>query len=110
MEKLYNNDYRKVELEEKVDFILCDIPYNIGANAYASNPRWWKDGDFRNGKSEKAKSKFFETDEDFSIDDLLLYIIQNLKEDCSAVIFCSIEELSEIIQKYKIYGFKNIYL
>lgn len=104
--KLFNNDYRKVELE-KVDFILCDIPYNIGTNAYASNPQWWKDGDLRNGESEKANTKFFENDIDFSIDDLLLYIIQNLKKDCSAIIFCSIEELSEIIQKYKIFGFKK---
>ncbi len=105
--KLFNNDYREIFLEDKLDFILCDIPYNIGTNAYASNPRWWNNGNYKEGKSEKAESKFFETDENFPIDDLLLYIIQNLKENCSAIIFCSIEELSEIIQKYKIFGFKK---
>ena len=103
--RLYNNDYRNVDLDTKVDFILCDIPYNIGYNAYGSNPQWWQKNDIKNGKSNLANTCFFENDKDFNIDDLLLYIKNNLKENKTAIIFCSIEELSEIISKYKNYGF-----
>ena len=108
MIQLINNDYRNVKLENKVDFIISDIPYNIGKNAYASNPQWWNKGDFKNGKSERAKTEFFSGDSNFSIDDLLKYIYDNLKEDGKAVIFCSIEELSEIFTKYKYYKFSKI--
>ena len=106
--KLICDDYRNVRLEKKVDFILCDIPYNIGLNAYASNPQWWNNGDFKNGESERAKTEFFSGDSNFSIDDLLSYIYDNLKDDGKAVIFCSIEELSEIFIKYKDYKFNKI--
>lgn len=58
MIKLYNEDYRKVKLNKKVDFILVDIPYNIGKNAYASNVHWWKDGNYKNGKSSLANTNF----------------------------------------------------
>lgn len=105
--RLINNEYNNVDLDRKVDFVLVDIPYNIGRDAYASNPQWWKDGDFKNGKSEKANGKFFETDEGFNIDNLLKYIYINLKENSSAVIFCSWEQQFEIINKMKQYGFKK---
>lgn len=29
----------------KAQLIIADIPYNLGNNAYASNPAWYKDGD-----------------------------------------------------------------
>ena len=34
--------------------IIADIPYNLGNNAFASDPRWYKDGDNRNGESKLA--------------------------------------------------------
>lgn len=105
--KLFNEDYRNVKLEEKVDFILCDIPYNIGKNAYGSNPQWWNGSKIKNGKSSLAYTEFFTGDSEFSISDLLTYIYSILKENKSAVIFCSYEELSEIILTYKNYGFKK---
>lgn len=33
--------------------IIADIPYNLGNNAYASNPQWYKNGD--NKKSSEIK-------------------------------------------------------
>lgn len=104
---LINNDYRNVDLDRKVDLILTDIPYNIGKDAYASNPRWWINGNYKDGKSEKANSMFFDTDINFNLDDLLEYIYNNLKDDSSAIIFCSIEQLSYIIMNYKKYKFKK---
>ena len=79
MIKLYNKDYREVELPEKVDFVLVDIPYNLGDRAYASSPSWWVGGDFKNGKSEKATAKMFDKDENFSIEELLDYIQKKLE-------------------------------
>jgi site-specific DNA-methyltransferase (adenine-specific) len=49
----------------KAQLIIADIPYNLGNNAYASNPAWYKDGDNANGESALAGKSFFDTDEDF---------------------------------------------
>lgn len=105
--KIYNDDFKNIQLENKIDFILCDIPYNIGKNAYASNPRWWKNGNVKEGRSEKADSMFFETDNEFDLDAFLLYCYINLKEDGKVLLFCSIEQLSYIILNYKKYYFSN---
>lgn len=40
----------------RAQLIIADIPYNLGNNAYASDPRWYKDGSNENGESN------FETD------------------------------------------------
>ena len=44
----------KVYQLPKAQLIIADIPYNLGNNAYASNPAWYKDGDNKNGESELA--------------------------------------------------------
>ena len=38
----------------KAQLVIADIPYNIGKDAYGSNPRWYVGGDRANGESEKA--------------------------------------------------------
>ena len=104
---LYNKDFNEVELEEKANLIIIDIPYNIGRDAYASNPQWWKNGNVKDGYSEKAESMFFDSDINFNIDNMLLYCQKNLKENEKVVIFCSYEQQFEIINKMKKYGFKK---
>ena len=42
----------------KAQLIIADIPYNLGNNAYASNPAWYKDGDNSNGESNLAGKSF----------------------------------------------------
>ena len=39
--------------------MICDIPYNIGTNFYASRADWYKDGDRSNGESEKAHKAIY---------------------------------------------------
>lgn len=51
----------------KAQLVIADIPYNIGENAYASNPNWYKDGDNANGESKLAKKSFFNSDGRFKI-------------------------------------------
>ena len=38
----------------KAQLIIADIPYNIGVNAYGSNPSWYIGGDNKNGDTEKT--------------------------------------------------------
>ena len=58
----------------KAQLVIADIPYNIGKNAYGSNPSWYVDGDNKNGESEKAGKSFFKTDEKSKGSGLGLYI------------------------------------
>ena len=46
----------------KAQLVIADIPYNIGKNAYGSNPSWYIDGDNANGESALAGKEFFDTD------------------------------------------------
>ncbi len=63
----------------KAQLIIADIPYNIGINAYASNPSWYKDGDNKNGESELAGKVFFDTDKDFRIAEFMHFVSTMLK-------------------------------
>ena len=65
--QIFNNHFQnfKTYAIPKAQLIIADIPYNLGNNAYASNPAWYKDGDNSNGESELAGKSFFDTDEDF---------------------------------------------
>lgn len=40
----------------KAQLIIADPPYNLGVNAYASNPSWYVDGDNKKGESDKARN------------------------------------------------------
>lgn len=48
----------------KAQLVIADIPYNIGVNAYGSNPSWYIGGDRRNGESALAGKEFFDTDDE----------------------------------------------
>ena len=54
--ELYNDHFQnyKVYGIPKAQLIIADVPYNLGNNAYASNPSWYVDGDNKNGESDKA--------------------------------------------------------
>ena len=54
----------------RAQLIIADIPYNIGENAYGSNPQWYNGGDIKNGESELAGKEFFDTDKNFKIQNL----------------------------------------
>ena len=51
----------------KAQLVIADIPYNVGVNAYGSNPEWYVGGDNKNGESKKAGKMFFNTDNNFNI-------------------------------------------
>ena len=55
----------KVYQIPKAQLIIADVPYNLGTNAYGSNPSWYVDGDNKNGESDKAGKKFFNSENEF---------------------------------------------
>lgn len=65
----------------RAQLIIADIPYNLGNNAYASDPRWYKDGDNKNGESRLAGKSFFDTDNDFKINNFFDFCSRLLKKE-----------------------------
>lgn len=95
----------------KAQLIIADIPYNIGINAYGSNPSWYIGGDNANGQSELAGKEFFDTDKDFRITEFLHFcstlLIKEPKDTGKApamIVFCAFEQQFELIEKAKKYG------
>ena len=98
----------------KAQLVIADIPYNIGNNAYASNPQWYKNGDLKNGESELANAQFFDTDKNFNINEFFHFCSKLLKPEPKEVnkagcliIFCSFEQQFGLIELAKKFGFKN---
>ena len=98
----------------KAQLIIADIPFNIGENAYASNPQWYKDGDISKGESELAGKAFFDTDKDFRIAEFMHFVSTMLKKEPKEkgqagcmIVFCEFEQQFMLIKKAKEYGFNN---
>lgn len=116
--ELYNDHFQnyKVYGIPKAQLVIADIPYNLGNNAYASNPSWYVDGDNKKGESEKAGKAFFDTDKDFRIAEFMHFcnhmLIKEPKEAGKApamIVFCAFEQLATVAEYGKQYGFKNSY-
>lgn len=95
----------------KAQLIIADIPYNIGKDAYGSNPVWYNGGNRENGESNKAGKTFFDTDDDFRITEFLHFcskmLIKEPKETGKApcmIVFCAFDQQFELIEKAKRYG------
>lgn len=58
--ELYHDNFQNFKRYDipKAQLVIADIPYNIGADAYASNPMWYQGGDNKNGESKLAKQSF----------------------------------------------------
>ena len=130
--ELYNDHFQnfKVYGIPHAQLIIADPPYNLGKNAYASNPAWYKDGDNKNGESELAGKEFFDTDKDFRPAEFMHFCSQMLvkepkngvtdediekqtdtkrqksKAPCM-IIFCAFEQLQYYIDLGRRYGFMH---
>ena len=114
--KLINDHFQNYKSYQipKAQLIIADIPYNIGKDAYGSNPNWYVGGDNANGESELAGKEFFDTDKDFRITEFLHFcskmLVKEPKEKGKApcmIVFCEFEQQFELIQKAKQYGLNN---
>lgn len=130
--ELFNDHFQnfKVYGIPHAQLIIADPPYNLGVNAYASNPVWYNGGDNKNGESDKAGKEFFDTDKDFRPAEFMHFCSQMLvkepkqgmndedverigesgkiksKAPCM-VLFCAFEQLHYYIELGERYGFKH---
>ena len=111
--RLHNDhfqNYKRYQIP-KAQLIIADIPYNVGKDAYGSNPKWYEGGDNKNGESELANSEFFDTDKDFRITEFLHFCSTMIKKEPKEtgkapcmIVFCAFEQQFELIEKAKKYG------
>lgn len=102
----------------KAQLIIADIPYNIGKNAYGSNPSWYIDGDRSKGESDKAGKEFFDTDKDFRPPEFMHFCSKMMKKESkqkgnspAMIVFCEFEQqfhLIELAKKYGMNGYINL--
>lgn len=98
----------------RAQLIIADIPYNIAANAYASNPQWWNEGDVSNGPSDKAGKTFFRTDEHFNIANFFDFCARLLRKEPKErgqapcmIVFCAFQQIQTVIENAQRKGFKH---
>ena len=107
--ELYNDNfqnYKVYNIPAKAQLVIADIPYNLGSKAYGSNPKWYVDGDNKNGESDKAGKSFFRTDNNFNIAEFFHFSHKLLKKEPkernkapAMIIFCSHQQFS-MVQAY----------
>lgn len=114
--EIYNDNFENAKCYNlpRAQLLLTDIPYNIGNNAYGSNPSWYVDGNRTNGESDKAGKTFFHTDENFNLYNFFQFCARLLKPEPKEVkkapciiMFCSFEQMHELIEYAKQFGFKK---
>jgi site-specific DNA-methyltransferase (adenine-specific) len=98
----------------RAQLVIADIPYNIGINAYGSNPSWYVGGDNKNGESALAGKEFFDTDKDFRVPEFMHFCSTLLKPEpkeknkaACMIVFCSFEQQFQLIEVAKKYGLNN---
>jgi len=114
--ELYNDHFQnyKVYGIPKAQLIIADIPFNVGINAYGSNPSWYIGGDNKNGESELAGKKFFDTDEHFNLYEFFHFCSKMMRKEPkgkgmapSMLVFCSFEQQFTLIEIAKKQGLPN---
>lgn len=100
----------------KAQLVIADIPYNTGSNAYASNPKWYKDGDNKKGESDLARKQFFNSDDNFRIAEFMHFCSKMLKPEPketgkapAMIVFCAFDQFEMVKDYGRRYGFKNSY-
>ncbi len=116
--ELYNDNFQNFKRYNipKAQLIICDIPYNLGKNAYASSNEWYINGDNKNGESEKANKNFFNSDGYFKIPEYFHFCNRLLKKEPKGtneapamIVFCAFQQIAEVIKYGKKYGFNHYY-
>lgn len=122
--EIYNDHFENAKRYNipHAQLIIADIPYNLGSNAYASNPQWYNDGNNMNGESEFAGKAFFDTDNDFKINNFFDFCTRYLKTEPKGksergkssgapamIVFCAFEQMQMVIDEGKKHGLLNSY-
>ena len=117
--KLFRDSFQNWKNKDipMAQLILTDIPYQLGANMYGSNPMWYNGGDNSNGESKLAGKQAFDTDSKagFRIPEFFHFCSTLLKKEPKGekgkagamILFCAYEQQEELIHYATEYGFKN---
>lgn len=120
--EIYNDNFQNFKRYNipKAQLVIADIPYNIGNNFYGSNPKWYVDGDNKNGESKLAGKAAFNTDFSFNIAEYFHFCNRLLKKEPKhggargrssdapcMIVFCSFQQQQMVIQYGEKHGFKN---
>lgn len=114
--RLFNDHFQNFKRYQipKAQLIIADIPYNIGKNAYGSNPAWYINGDNKNGESKLAGTEFFDTDKDFRPAEFMHFCSQMMRKEPkekgqapAMIVFCEFEQQMYLIDLAKRYGINN---
>jgi len=113
---IYNDHFQNFKRYNlhKAQLIIADIPYNVGKNAYGSNPSWYVGGDNKNGQSDLAGKEFFDTDKNFKPAEFMHFCSQMLKKEPkekgqapAMIVFCAFDQQMYLIDLAKRYGLNN---
>lgn len=122
--ELYNDHFENAKRYgiPHAQLIIADIPYNLGNNAYASNPQWYIDGDNKNGESKLAGKSFFDTDNDFKINNFFDFCTRYMNKEPkkagergkssnapAMIVFCAFEQIPLVIEQGKKHGLMHSY-
>ena len=116
--ELFNDNFQNFKKYNipKAQLVIADIPYNLGANAYASNPMWYVGGDNKNGESKKAGKAFFNSDGNFNIAEYFHFCNRLLKKEPkergkapAMIVFCAFEQIPTVVQYGRKYDFQHSY-
>ena len=116
--ELYNDHFENAKRYgiPHAQLIIADIPYNLGNNAYASNPMWYENRDNTNGESKLAGKSFFDTDNDFKINNFFDFCTRYLKKEPkekgqapAMIVFCAFEQIQMVIEEAKKHGLLHSY-
>lgn len=114
--EIFNDHFQNYKRHaiNKAQLVIADVPYNIGKNAYGSNPAWYQGGDRNNGESDLAGKSFFDTDNDFRIPEFMHFcskmMVKEPKESGKApcmIVFCSFEQQFILIEEARKHGINN---
>lgn len=113
---IYNDHFQNFKKYgmHKAQLVIADIPYNVGKNAYGSNPAWYKGGDNKNGESELANAEFFDTDKDFRPAEFMHFCSKMMKKEPkqkgqapAMIVFCAFDQQMYLIELAKRYGINH---
>ena len=122
--ELYHDHFENAKTYQipHAQLIIADIPYNLGNNAYASNPQWYVDGDNKNGESKLAGKSFFDTDNDFKINNFFDFCTRYLNKEPkkggergrssnapAMIVFCAFEQIPMVVEQGKKHGLMKSY-
>lgn len=111
--ELINDHYQnyKVYNIPKAQLVIADIPYNVGVNAYGSNPSWYVGGDNKNGESDLAGTEFFDTDKNFKPAEFMHFCSKMMRKESKQrnespcmIVFCGYDQQMYLIDLAKKYG------